>query len=210
MPGDPIDLLASGDPNVTSEDIARLKALHGLDQPLYKRYWHWFEDAVQGRLRLFANACAAGARGAAAAARQHLPAHGHQPAARLRARAAGRRARRAQAALLVRLHAQPVRLRRDLDAVVLAGAAADPAVRGRARLAAGGRRADGRGRPVRRSRGAPGAAGPHADRAHCRRSAAVHPRGHDRGAAPGLHPHRARQGPGTRTAWWSGTRCATP
>ena len=47
MPGDPIDLLASGDPNVTSEDIARLKALHGLDQPLYKRYWHWFQDAVQ-------------------------------------------------------------------------------------------------------------------------------------------------------------------
>ena len=47
MPGDPIDLLASGDPNITSEDIARLKALHGLDQPLYKRYWHWFQDAVQ-------------------------------------------------------------------------------------------------------------------------------------------------------------------
>ena len=47
MPGDPIDLMASGDPNVTSEDIARLKAVHGLDQPLYKRYWHWFQDAVQ-------------------------------------------------------------------------------------------------------------------------------------------------------------------
>jgi peptide/nickel transport system permease protein len=48
MPGDPIDLMLSGDPNVTSEDIARLKALHGLDQPLYERYWHWFRDAVQG------------------------------------------------------------------------------------------------------------------------------------------------------------------
>ncbi|HEX6110876.1 MAG TPA: ABC transporter permease [Geminicoccaceae bacterium] len=48
MPGDPIDLMASGDPNITSEDVARLKALHGLDQPLYKRYWHWFEGAVQG------------------------------------------------------------------------------------------------------------------------------------------------------------------
>ena len=34
MPGDPIDLMASGDPNITSEDVARLKALHGLDQPL--------------------------------------------------------------------------------------------------------------------------------------------------------------------------------
>jgi peptide/nickel transport system permease protein len=48
MPGDPIDLMLSGDPNVTSEDIARLKALHGLDQPLYERYWHWFKDAAQG------------------------------------------------------------------------------------------------------------------------------------------------------------------
>ena len=48
MPGDPIDLMASGDPNITSEDVARLKALHGLDQPLYKRYWHWFKGAVQG------------------------------------------------------------------------------------------------------------------------------------------------------------------
>ena len=48
MPGDPIDLMASGDPNITSEDIARLKALHGLDRPLYERYWHWLQEAAQG------------------------------------------------------------------------------------------------------------------------------------------------------------------
>ncbi|MGH6896383.1 MAG: ABC transporter permease [Geminicoccaceae bacterium] len=48
MPGDPIDLMASGDPNMTSEDVARLKALYGLDQPLHERYWHWLTSAVQG------------------------------------------------------------------------------------------------------------------------------------------------------------------
>jgi peptide/nickel transport system permease protein len=48
MPGDPIDLMASGDPNVTSEDIARLKALHGLDRPLHERYWNWLKEAAQG------------------------------------------------------------------------------------------------------------------------------------------------------------------
>jgi peptide/nickel transport system permease protein len=48
MPGDPIDLLASGDPNVTSEDVARLKAVHGLDRPLLERYGHWLAGAVRG------------------------------------------------------------------------------------------------------------------------------------------------------------------
>jgi peptide/nickel transport system permease protein len=48
MPGDPIDLLASGDPNMTSEDVARLKAYYGLDQPTYERYWRWLTSALQG------------------------------------------------------------------------------------------------------------------------------------------------------------------
>jgi peptide/nickel transport system permease protein len=48
MPGDSIDLMASGDPNVTSADIARLKAAYGLDRPLLERYGHWLTDAVQG------------------------------------------------------------------------------------------------------------------------------------------------------------------
>ena len=48
MPGDPIDLLASGDPNVTSEDVARLKAVYGLDRPLLERYGHWLAGAVRG------------------------------------------------------------------------------------------------------------------------------------------------------------------
>ena len=48
MPGDPIDIMASGDPDMTTADIARLKALHGLDQPLAQRYWQWLTAAVSG------------------------------------------------------------------------------------------------------------------------------------------------------------------
>ena len=48
MPGDPIDLMASGDPNMTSEDVARLKAVYGLDRPLLERYGHWLADAARG------------------------------------------------------------------------------------------------------------------------------------------------------------------
>ncbi|PKF50642.1 ABC transporter permease [Enterovibrio nigricans] len=48
MPGDPIDLMATSDPKMTSEDIARLKALQGLDKPLLDRYWNWLVAAVQG------------------------------------------------------------------------------------------------------------------------------------------------------------------
>jgi peptide/nickel transport system permease protein len=48
MPGDPIDLMASGDPNITSEDVARLKEVYGLDRPLLERYGHWLAGALQG------------------------------------------------------------------------------------------------------------------------------------------------------------------
>jgi peptide/nickel transport system permease protein len=48
MPGDPIDLMASGDPNITSEDVARLKAVYGLDRPLLERYGHWLAGVLQG------------------------------------------------------------------------------------------------------------------------------------------------------------------
>jgi peptide/nickel transport system permease protein len=48
MPGDPIDLLASGDPNITSEDLARLRAVYGLDRPLLERYGHWLRNALGG------------------------------------------------------------------------------------------------------------------------------------------------------------------
>jgi peptide/nickel transport system permease protein len=57
MPGDPIDLMMSADPHLTSADIARLKALYGVDQPLFTRYWAWATTALHGNLgysRLFA------------------------------------------------------------------------------------------------------------------------------------------------------------
>jgi peptide/nickel transport system permease protein len=48
MPGDPIDLMASGNPHITSADIARLKAIYGVDRPLLERYGHWLQNALQG------------------------------------------------------------------------------------------------------------------------------------------------------------------
>ena len=50
MPGDPVDLMISANPNITTEDVARLKKLYGLDQPAYKRYWNWVSDVAQGDL----------------------------------------------------------------------------------------------------------------------------------------------------------------
>lgn len=49
-PGDPVDFLIFGNPNVKAEDVARLKRLYGLDQPLYVRYFKWLWAAVHGDL----------------------------------------------------------------------------------------------------------------------------------------------------------------
>lgn len=48
MPGDPIDLMIQGDPNLTPADAERLKAIHGLDRPIVERYGAWLTNAVQG------------------------------------------------------------------------------------------------------------------------------------------------------------------
>ena len=48
MPGDPIDIMVQSDPNLTTEDAARLKANYGLDQPLINRYWEWLNSAAKG------------------------------------------------------------------------------------------------------------------------------------------------------------------
>lgn len=50
MPGDPIDLMVGSDPRITSEDIARLKALQGLDRPVWERYLNWLAAALHGDL----------------------------------------------------------------------------------------------------------------------------------------------------------------
>ncbi len=48
MPGDPVDLMISADPKITSEDAARLRALYGLDKPIVERYGNWLEAALTG------------------------------------------------------------------------------------------------------------------------------------------------------------------
>ena len=56
MPGDPIDLMISANPNMTAADAAALRELYGLDLPIYERYWNWVTAALQGDLgysRLF-------------------------------------------------------------------------------------------------------------------------------------------------------------
>lgn len=48
MPGDPADMMIAGDPRITSADVARIKALYGLDQPLWSRYTAWLGSALSG------------------------------------------------------------------------------------------------------------------------------------------------------------------
>jgi peptide/nickel transport system permease protein len=50
MPGDPIDLMISANPNLTAEDATRLRRAQGLDRPLMERYANWATAAVQGDL----------------------------------------------------------------------------------------------------------------------------------------------------------------
>ncbi len=49
-PGDQVDLLLSGVPNITPDEVARLKHVYGLDEPVHVRYLKWVERAVQGDL----------------------------------------------------------------------------------------------------------------------------------------------------------------
>ncbi len=48
MPGDPVDLMISADPKITSADAERLRALYGLDQPIWSRYLNWLTAALAG------------------------------------------------------------------------------------------------------------------------------------------------------------------
>jgi peptide/nickel transport system permease protein len=48
MPGDPIQMMITSDPRMTSEDAARLRAVYGLDRPLIERYLAWLVQALHG------------------------------------------------------------------------------------------------------------------------------------------------------------------
>ena len=50
MPGDPVDMMVASNPKITAEDVARLKSLYGLDQPIYTRYSHWMGALLEGDL----------------------------------------------------------------------------------------------------------------------------------------------------------------
>ena len=50
MPGDPVEMMIASNPKITSEDVARLRDLYGLDQPAYTRYLNWAETIIQGDL----------------------------------------------------------------------------------------------------------------------------------------------------------------
>lgn len=50
MPGDPVDMMVASNPQMTSEDVIRLKHLYGLDQPLTTRYAHWAKSILNGDL----------------------------------------------------------------------------------------------------------------------------------------------------------------
>lgn len=47
-PGDQVDLLISGVPNITPDEVVRLKHAYGLDEPVQVRYVKWLERAVAG------------------------------------------------------------------------------------------------------------------------------------------------------------------
>jgi len=61
MPGDPISLAMMADPRLGPDDVARMRALHGLDQPLLARWWAWASGVLRGEFgysRLFARPAA--------------------------------------------------------------------------------------------------------------------------------------------------------
>ena len=47
MPGDPIDLLATANPDATAEDVTKLRQIYGVDQPITHRYVQWVQGVFQ-------------------------------------------------------------------------------------------------------------------------------------------------------------------
>jgi peptide/nickel transport system permease protein len=50
MPGDPVEMMISSNPKITTADVARLRSFYGLDQPMYMRYFKWVSDIAHGEL----------------------------------------------------------------------------------------------------------------------------------------------------------------
>ena len=193
MPGDPIDLMFQADPTLTPEDLAQLRAVYGLDQPLLSRYAAWLGNALQGDfgfsrsyrqpvldilaprmvntlwlmgISFVLSLAIAIPLGVLAAVRQNGP---------------------------VDLGVNVVALAGYSVPVFLAGTVADLSLRRRPCLAASRRFRHRCGYAM--GQGAvPGVAGRGADADGPGGDYPVHPRRDDRGVASGLCPHRASQG----------------
>ena len=48
MPGDPVDMLMAANPDATPQEVLRLRAIYGVDQPILERYLHWLRAAAGG------------------------------------------------------------------------------------------------------------------------------------------------------------------
>jgi len=48
MPGDPIDIMIFSNPEMTTADADRLRALYGLDRPILERYLAWLGNTLSG------------------------------------------------------------------------------------------------------------------------------------------------------------------
>jgi len=48
MPGDPVDIMAASQPGMTPEVMANLRAIYGLDQPLYPKWLKGYEPTGHG------------------------------------------------------------------------------------------------------------------------------------------------------------------
>lgn len=49
-PGNPVDMMIFGNPDVKPEDIVRLRKIYGLDDPIYIRYFKWLGNVLKGDL----------------------------------------------------------------------------------------------------------------------------------------------------------------
>lgn len=49
-PGDPVELIATSNPDVRPEDVALLRKYYGLDDPFYVRYVKWMRSVLRGDL----------------------------------------------------------------------------------------------------------------------------------------------------------------
>ena len=48
MPGDPIDLMIMSNPDLSPADAAALRAIYGLDVPIWERYASWLQNVLAG------------------------------------------------------------------------------------------------------------------------------------------------------------------